>query len=150
MRGRLASLLVVTALASTPTACAAPPAERHPAVASVVALLKLRSARSRNATDYDPYVAYSSVATAFATAAGSEPATRPPTPSWRAPYVSSVSSDSADVIVVWTPSAAFPEWPAATRFITRYVDGRWVITDALSVETTAIPGPLMTPTKGVQ
>lgn len=114
-------------------------AERHPAARTVDAALKLRYDRSTDATAYARYFLRSEVATQLAQASKAATA-GPPVPKWDFPYVSSSSATSASVIVVWRPNSAFAEWPYATLFKTQRTKGRWVITDAESLDKKKVPG----------
>ncbi len=142
---RLWAGVIVVSLSLMLSGCAGTSfAEAHPAARAVTALLKARAARSTDVRAYRPYVSESSVATELATAA-SETATHSPIPEWRAPYVSAVTTATADVVVVWIPAKAFAVWPAATDFKLERLGGSWVVTDAVTLEAAAIPKPLATP-----
>ncbi len=110
-----------------------------PPAQSVQDLLELRRGRSQDASAYAKYLDNDSLATQFADLARteSEIATRPPTPAWETPYVSSESSTSAEVIVVWRDSEAYADWPKATVFTMTRSEGLWRVSDAETIEGTA-------------
>ena len=141
---RVAAVIAVAALALTLGACArVPAAQTHPAARAVVALLNARAARSTDAKAYQPYVSESAIATELASAA-SESASGTPIPQWRPPYVSSLATSTADVVVVWVPSKAFAGWPAATDFKMERYGGGWVVVDAVTLEAGELPKPVAT------
>jgi len=125
----LAALLAVILL----VACA--PELPAPA-ASVQELLEIRADRSQDASAYAEYVVSPELAEELALAAIEESASPdPPTPNWSAPYVSTETSSTANVVVVWDADDRFEEWPVATIFKAELVDGRWVTVDAEIVES---------------
>jgi hypothetical protein len=93
-------------------------------------------------SDYAVYFEDSEVASALAaTARENATAAVGLIPGWESPYVSAVASSTADVIVRWIPDTTHRDWPKATRFTMRLAGRRWLITDAISLETT-VPVPL--------
>ena len=140
----VAAGIAAVSLALTLGACAGvPAAQAHPAARAVVALLDARAARSTDAKAYQPYVSESAIATELASAA-SESASGSPIPQWRPPYVSSLATSTADVVVVWVPSKTFARWPAATDFKMERHGGGWVVVDAVTIEAGELPKPLAT------
>lgn len=114
-------------------------AEAHPAARAVEAVLELRADDVRDVDAYVPYFESSEVATALAEASG-VPTGTPRVPGWETPYVSAETSTTADVVVVWTDTAEFADWPAVNVFSTRLLEGHWVIVDA--EETSSAPEPV--------
>jgi len=114
----------------------------HPAAETVESVLDARAARSTDIDDYEPYFAEVTVAEALVESAGSEDPDAPAIPEWEPPYVSAEASSTADVVVVWVPTAELPDWPRATVF-SLAMDERWLIVDASDVETGSVPPELV-------
>lgn len=134
-----ACLLAITMMLS---ACARtePATELAPPAAAVDALLSLRAERSQDASAYAQYLMDPALAIDLARAAAEETSTLPPTPDWEEPYVSSETSSTAQVVVVWGDRAQYPDWPAANVFLMEFLNGRWVVADAQSVaDTQTVP-----------
>jgi hypothetical protein len=143
-RVTLLAIAVLLAAVSL-TACAPAPGTDHPAARTVERLLELRAERSTDGAAYAAVVADSEVASALVEAARLASSTVAPTPDWEAPYVSNVSSSTAEVVVVWRASSAHADWSAATVFAAvRRGDG-WAVTDAREATSGAIPKPLASP-----
>ena len=116
-----------------------------PAAQVVQRLLEQRLARSRDVSGYRLFFrADSTIPTSLAQAASQEAsATKPPIPEWEPPYVSSSTTSTADIVVVWKKSDAFPEHAAATVFSLSRQQGRWVILNAGELgKGAAIPKPV--------
>ncbi len=112
-----------------------------PPAQAIQSLLELRAERSTDASAYAEFFAEPDVAVELARATAEETAGVDPMPDWDAPYVSAESSSAADVVIVWRDLDDWPDWPVATVFQMRLVDGRWVAIDAEAVEGTATPPP---------
>lgn len=112
----------------------------HPAVTAVSELLELRRDDARDPAAYVPYFADPSLAEALA-APSDEPTGTPRVPPYQPPYLSAESTSTAEVAVIWEPDDDFPDWMPVTVFATQFVDGTWLIVDA--IETTAVPEPLL-------
>lgn len=104
-------------------------------------LLVLQSEGSSDASAYARVLADSSVATALASAAQADTGAVSPIPQWSEPYISSRTTSTAEVVVVWRNAEDYPKWSAATIFSTELIDGRWVAVDAIEVEGDSIPRP---------
>ncbi len=141
MRRITASALAAVLLLSAAIAGCASDSSDHPAVVAVRELLELRRDDVRDAEAYAPYFMESSLATALAEGS-TEPTGTPTIPDWEDPYLTAETSSTADVAVVWRPSADFPDWPVATVFVLSLLDDRWVVADA--TEATSAPEPLGT------
>lgn len=134
---------VVLCVAIVLTACA-PWAESQPQAKVVARALRLREDRSKDASAYAELFADRGVARQLA-AAAEQTSGVVPIPAHDAPYVSRLTTSSADVVVRWDVPAGSNDFPAATVFKLR-LDGRsWRITDALPVETSATPAPMRQP-----
>lgn len=114
-------------------------AERHPAARTIQELLELRRHDVRDPKAYRKYFEESALATALAEGSV-EPTGTPSVPQWQPPYASAVTSSTASVVVVWKPSADFPDWPAVNVFSLKLDKGRWLLVDA--VEATSAPEPI--------
>jgi hypothetical protein len=114
----------------------------HPAAETVETVLEARAARSTDLDDYAPYFAEASVAEALVESASSEDPDAPAIPGWESPYVSAEASASADVVVVWVPTAELPDWPRATVFSLE-MDERWLVIDASDIVTGPVPPELV-------
>ncbi len=104
-------------------------------------LLVLQAEGSSDASAYAKVLADSAVATALASAAKEETGDESPIPQWSEPYISTRTTSTAEIVVVWRNAEDFPKWSAATIFSTELIDGRWVAVDAMEVENDSIPRP---------
>jgi len=104
-------------------------------------LLQLRAERSTDASAYAELLLNPAIAAELAAAAAEEAEDSRPLPEWEEPYTSVESSVGADVVVVWRNLEEWPEWPAATKFATQEVDGKWVTVDAEPLQEASIPPP---------
>jgi hypothetical protein len=143
-RVTLLAIAVLLAAVSL-TACAPAPGTDHPAARTVERLLQLRAARSTDAAAYASLVAESEIASALVDAAGPASSTVAPIPDWQAPYVSSVTSSTAEVVVVWRTSSAHVGWAAATAFATVRKGDAWAVSDARDLSAGEVPKPLVSP-----
>jgi hypothetical protein len=116
-------------------------AESSPAAKAVDAALRTRTSLSKDVSAYAPFFESSEVATELAAAAKADTTGASPVPGWDAPYVSALTSSTADVVVVWHRAGKYSSWPVATVFSMKRRDGRWVIADAADV-TGMPPSPL--------
>lgn len=142
------ALAVATVLVAGVSGCASAPSADagHPAALAVEKLLELRHARSKDATAYALFFKSDAIPQSLADASAKETtATKPPIPEWQAPYVSSVSSASADVVVLWKSDAAFPGHSAGTVFTLERYQNRWVVVDASDVRDAAKAPPPLRP-----
>ena len=141
--------LLLAAAAVLPVGCASQtptPATTEPSARVVQRLLELRLARSRDVAGYRLFFREdSAVPTSLAEAATKEAkSTRPPIPAWEPPYVSSSTTSTAEVVVVWKATDAFPGHSQATVFTLAMEQGRWVVLAAREVGNGA---PVPTPSK---
>lgn len=138
-RARLVwALALVLGLAAV--AGCTPRAVSHPAARAVATVLELRRAGNTDAAKYRPLFADADVASKLASDSAA-PRAHPAVPPFSAPYVSKLTTYTADVVVVWTASKEYPGWPHATLFKLSGGGDRWVISDASSFVGTATPGP---------
>lgn len=128
---------VALALAALAGCSAGASATEHPAAVAVRELLTLRSAGSTDATAYASYLADRSLADALAESAVPG---KSAVPGLDVPYVSELTSATANVVVKWrADESAFPGWPGATVFAMRLEGGRWTVIDALDPTGTVPP-----------
>lgn len=110
-------------------------------VTVVEELLRLRQARSADASAYAQYVDSEALAEALADAdRASKGDQESPIPAWKPPFVSGESTTSAEVVVVWSGRDGYADWPYATIFEVRLRDGEWRVSDAREIEdATSMP-----------
>ncbi|MBN2822454.1 MAG: hypothetical protein JXR33_04615 [Coriobacteriia bacterium] len=108
-----------------------PVADDHRAVVALTELLDLRRAGSSDAAAYAPFFSESALATELADSAGESG--EPAVPSWDSIYVSSETTESTDVVVIWVADDAFSGWPAATLFTMGAEGDKWFVLDARDV-----------------
>jgi hypothetical protein len=95
-------------------------------------LLDLRAGNVRDVTAYEPFFSDPAMAQALAEGSAGESGTAA-VPKWEEPYVSALTSDTADVVVRWLDrTATYRTWPDATVFRMRLEGSRWVVVDALA------------------
>lgn len=134
-----AGLLVLVAVLVS--ACApSGPAYRHGAARAIDNLLELRVQGSRDASAYADYFVSPELATALVEGTTAATGTAA-VPEWEPPYVSAVGTGTVDVMVKWTASDKFPDWPDATVFVMSQSGGHWRVTDAVEPEK-PLPGPV--------
>lgn len=142
-RGVVAALAVCTVVlaAVTLSGCGPKLAEQAKPVQT---LLELRSDVSTDTAAYERVLESTEVAAVLAQDAANAPKADSPVPPWEVPTVEESSETSAVVVVTWKPTADYKDWPEATRFIVKKVDGRWVVSDAVeqdaSEETSGTAG----------
>lgn len=135
------AVIVAALSAAAVVACAPGPdeSETHSAVRTIEELLQMRADDVREPEAYAPYFEDSALATALAESeAGSERTRR--VPEWETPYLSELSDDAAEVVVVWKSTEGFADWPSINIFALSLLEDRWVVADA--VEATVAPEPL--------
>ncbi len=107
--------------------------------AAVQRVLELRRSRSSDASAYAAFFADPEIARALASDAATGSGS--PIPGWSVPYVSRSASSSADVVVLWHPSASRKGWPKANVFTLQRSGASWRITDATEIATGTPPPP---------
>ncbi len=116
-------------------------ARQHAAATTVDKLLDLRADNVREVTAYEPFFSDPAMAQALVEGSTSETAAAT-VPKWEEPYVSAVTSDTADVVVRWVGrTGTFESWPEATIFRMSLEGSRWVVVDAVEPDGD-VPGAL--------
>ena len=135
MRPRARSLILLVLTLTVLVGCThSGIATTHLAATTVAELLALRSAATTDPAAYTPYFADAGIAEQLG-ASGAEGAI----PGFDTPYVSKLGGSSADVVVRWKDTDAFPGWPSATVFVMELDDGRWLVVDAVDASGTLPP-----------
>ncbi len=140
----VAGSLLVASLA----ACGqSPPASANlPAALAVGKLLELRRARSTDFKVYALFFKSDAIPRSLAQdAAQPATSTRPPIPEWDAPYVSTLTSKTAEVVVPWKADGRFPGHAAVTVFTLERFQQRWVIVDAVDLKDAGRAPPPLKP-----
>lgn len=137
---RLVALLASAALLTALAGCASQgTAFTHPAATTVEELLTLRADGSAGAADYERFFKSAEIAQQLAVTGGDGSSS---VPEWDPPYVSRVTSLTAEVLVRWHEEPdGFPGWPEATVFVLEDTGDAWVVKDAQLPEG-ELPPPL--------
>ncbi len=127
----IAAACVVAAL----TGCGSQPEQvdepKLPAPAAAVeGLLDLRFEGSADASAYAEFLASEALAASAAEEDSKREGDEAPIPEWETPKVTQEGTSTAEVTVVWKPSAEDTAWPETTVFVLELIDGSWKIVDA--------------------
>ncbi len=141
MRARALVLGLAVGLLLSGCAASDGAARKHPAATTMTQLLELRAENTSDAAAYEPFFADPEVASSLVGGSAAETGT-PAVPSWEPPYVSKLTSDTAEVVVRWTGrTGTFESWPEATIFVMTAAGPRWVVSDAIEPDGD-VPGAL--------
>lgn len=145
---RIAAVALALALiAPALSACGAaqPPASANlPAALALAKLLELRRARSTDPKTYALFFKSDAIPQSLAQDASRDTtSSTPPIPDSEAPYVSKLTSTTADVVVLWKADSRFPGHVPVTVFTMSQYQGRWVLVDARDLkDASQAPKPL--------
>jgi len=134
VKGRVLALALAAVVLLAGCAANDSAAQKHPAAIAIARLLELRSNNNTDVAAYEPFFSDAEIAGALVDAnagATGEAAV----PQWEPPYVSALTSDTAEVVVRWSGrTGSFKSWPEATVFIMKASEPRWVVSDAIDPE----------------